>query len=464
MNKILLNIYSQLPERTDLMRVLLLKDYNTRLVIVGVMLLGLAGGIIGTFMLLRKRSLMGDAVSHATLPGIAIAFMIMVANGGDGKFLPGLLSGAFLSGITGMGLILLITQTSHLKEDAALGIVLSVFFGIGVSILGIIQKMSKGSAAGLESFIYGKTASMLTRDAYLIAGTAMIIVVLCLFLFKEFSILCFDQDYAGTQGWPTVRLDIAMMLLVVSVTVIGLQSVGLILIIAIMVIPAASARFWTDSLFRMVIIAAVIGAASGLFGAILSALFEKLPAGAIIVLVSSFIFSVSLFFGYSRGLCIRYFMSWKLEKKVSRQHLLRSICEGIENFDKNLLDTQLKKCSQRPGITLDYLLSDRSWSKRKLLKLLAEAISDDLVYRGADDKYHFTEDGFVEAKRIVRNHRLWETYLIFYAELAPGKVDRDADQIEHVLGHSMVDRLERLLSEQPDSVLLPSPHPLADEK
>ncbi len=461
MNSILMDIYFQLPNRNELIRVLLLKDYNTRLVIVGVMLLGLAGGIIGTFMLLRKRSLMGDAVSHATLPGIGIAFMIMVAHGGDGKSLPGLLLGALISGIIGMGLILLISRASRLKEDAALGIVLSVFFGIGVSVLGVVQKMSQGSAAGLESFIYGKTASMLTQDAYLIAGTASIIVVLCLFLFKEFTILCFDQDYAGSQGWPIIKLDIGMMLLVVSVTVIGLQTVGLILIIAIMVIPAAAARFWTNSLFKMILIAAAIGAASGLFGAILSALFEKLPAGAIIVLVSAFIFAISLFLGSARGFCIRYFMSWRLEKKVSRQNLLRSMYEGLEKNDKKSLDKESKLRSVQSGISLEYFLSNRSWSMKKLTRLLKKAISEDLVYEGADKKYHFTKDGLSEAKRIVRNHRLWETYLISYADIAPAKVDRDADQIEHVLGQVMVDKLEELLlSNQAALPILPSPHSL----
>ncbi len=461
MNNILISTYFQLPDRGELFRVLLLKDYNTRLVIIGVMLLGLAGGIIGTFMLLRKRSLMGDAVSHATLPGIGIAFMIMVAHGGDGKFLLGLLLGALVSGVIGMGLILLISRTSRLKEDAALGIVLSVFFGIGVAVLGVIQKMSKGSAAGLESFIYGKTASMLTQDAYLIAGTASIIVVLCLFFFKEFSILCFDQDYAGSQGWPIVRLDIVMMLLVVSVTVIGLQSVGLILIIAIMVIPAAAARFWTNSLSKMVVIAAAIGAASGLFGAVLSALFEKLPAGAIIVLVAAFIFAISLFFGTARGFCIRYFISCRLEKKVSRQNLLRSLYEGVEHIYKNNTENQSKLYPSQPGISLEYLLSDRSWSRRKLLGLLKKAIADGLVYQGRESKCHLTIEGISEAKRIVRNHRLWETYLISYAEIAPGKVDRDADQIEHILGQAMVDKLEALLlCEQKQPALIPSPHPL----
>ncbi|MDA1044823.1 MAG: metal ABC transporter permease, partial [Verrucomicrobia bacterium] len=259
------------------MRVLQFQDHNTRVVVLGAVLLGIAAGMIGTFMLLRKRALMGDAVSHATLPGIGIAFLIMASNGGDGRWLPGLLIGATLAGLIGMGAVLLVRSQTRLKEDAALGIVLSVFFGLGVAILGIIQQLNVGSAAGLESFIYGKTASMLARDSWLIAGMAMAVLLFCICFFKEFAMICFDQQYANSQGWNVAVLDVLMMALVVLVTVIGLQAVGLILMIALLVTPPAAARFWTDHLKRMMIISALVGAASGYFGSIISALVPRLP-------------------------------------------------------------------------------------------------------------------------------------------------------------------------------------------
>ena len=130
-----------------------LADYNTRVVVLGVLALGLSCGFVGSFMLLRKRALIADTVSHSTLPGIALAFLVMVAAGQDGKWLPGLLLGALLSGLAGMGAVVAVQRFTRVKEDAALGIVLSVFFGFGVSLLGLVQKMSSGSAAGLESFI-----------------------------------------------------------------------------------------------------------------------------------------------------------------------------------------------------------------------------------------------------------------------------------------------------------------------
>ncbi len=236
---------------SDLQRVLLLQDHTTRVVVLGTMLLGVAAGVVGAFLLMRKRALLGDALAHATLPGIALAFLVTASTTG-GKSLAALLAGALISGVAGVLCILAVVHLTRIKEDAALGVVLSVFFGLGVAVLGIIQKMETGSQAGLESFIYGKTASMLARDAWLIAAAAAGVTLTCVLLFKEFTLLCFDAGYAGAQGWPIVWLDVVMMSLVAAVTVIGLQAVGLILIIALLVTPAAAARLLTVRLPLMV--------------------------------------------------------------------------------------------------------------------------------------------------------------------------------------------------------------------
>ncbi len=472
------------PTIDEVLRVVLLRDYNTRVVVIGTMLLGLAAGVIGTFILLRKRSLMGDAVSHATLPGIGLAFIIMSRFGGSGKHLPGLLAGAMITGLIGMGLILLIRNTTRLKEDAALGIVLSVFFGFGVAILGIIQKMSTGHAAGLESFIYGKTASMLAADAQLIAYVALLILIVCTILYKEFTLLCFDQEFASSQGWPVVLLDITMMVLVVIVTVIGLQAVGLILVIALLIIPAAAARFWSYNLLTIVIASGIIGAFSGLAGAGSSALIPRLPTGAIIVVIAASVFIFSLVFGSARGLLVRIYQHLRLLKKVGHQNLLRAMFEWWENHDTSgqsrihrqsdtkgaeLANSVCDRDSDNIGnvehssrdIRWGELLALRSWAPRRLRRLIRIAIKEELISQLSLGSYRLTEVGKAEAKRIVRNHRLWEIYLITHADIAPSRVDRDADQIEHVLGRAMVDKLERILaSTSPDLAMPSSPHPL----
>lgn len=447
------------PSMEEWRRVLTLRDYNTRVVLTGTTLLGFAAGVLGCFTLLRKRALMGDALSHATLPGIGLAFMFSVLAGGSGKALPVLLAGAAASGALGLVTILAVRNLTRLKEDTALGIVLSVFFGAGVAVLGVVQRMGQGHAAGLESFIYGKTASMLASDAQLIASVAALVLIGCALLFKELRLVCFDAGYAQAQGWPTVLLDAAMMALVIVVTVIGLQAVGLILIIALLIIPAAAARFWTERLLVMLGIAGVIGALSGLVGSAFSALLPNMPSGAMIVLAATVLFIVSMFFGAARGVFIRWLNRRAFENKVRRQHLLRAVFELAEGDEIGRdFEAELR---ERPVIFQD-LMAMRSWSTRRLRREIARAVRTGSIAEsrsGRGSKVIFTPEGFREAAQVVRQHRLWELYLITHADIAPSHVDRDADAIEHVLGPEMMRELETLLAiERPRVVVPRSPH------
>ncbi|MGE3181716.1 MAG: metal ABC transporter permease [Phycisphaerae bacterium] len=446
---------SPLSRRADIARILLLRDYNTRVVVAGVTCLGLAAGAVGTFVLLRKRALLGDAVSHATLPGIALAFLIASAFGYSGKSLPLLLTGAAISGAIAVLCVLGIIHTSRIKEDAALGIVLSVFFGLGVSLSVLAQKQTTGHAAGLDSFIYGKAAAMIAHDAYLILGGGLLVAVVCAALFKEFTLLCFDHNYAGAIGLPVVALDILLMALVVCITVIGLQAVGLILVIAMLVIPPAAANFWTMHLPSMIAISTLIGGASGAAGAIASALVPGLPSGAVIVLVAGTVFLLSLFLGSRRGLISRWREAARLRWSVTRQHLLRAMYElAEESFG-----------APAPGhlpVTETALLEERSWSLPGLRSALRKLASQGLLERAASpDAWRLTDAGEKAAWRVTRAHRLWELYLITHADIAPNHVDRDADQIEHILDADMVSELETELAKiYPDLATPPSPHAL----
>src|SRR5687768_3561024 len=232
----------------DLLRVLTLQDYGTRVTVIGVALLGLAGGVIGTFLLLRKRALLGDVLSHATYPGICLAFMLAFGVTGVGKNLPWLLAGAAASGLIGLGCMLAIRRFSRIKEDAALGLVLGLFFGAGVVLNDFLISGEYGEASGVSAFLEGNPAALLSRDAWLIAAILVLCLLACGLLYKELRLLCFDSDYAAAQGWPTLLLDIALMTLVTLVVISGLQAVGLILVIAVLVIPPAAARFWTQRL------------------------------------------------------------------------------------------------------------------------------------------------------------------------------------------------------------------------
>jgi manganese/zinc/iron transport system permease protein len=445
-----------MPELSDIWNVLILRDYNTRLVVICTILLGCACGLMGGFLLLRKRSLMGDTLSHATLPGVGLSFMLLVALGGDGKSLPILLAGAGITGVIGCAAVLFIREQTRIKDDAAMGIVLSVFFGAGVAILGVIQKMPEGSAAGLESFIYGKTASMVMSDFQILVFITVCVITCSLLLFKEFRLLCFDENFAAVLGWPVKFLDILLLALITAVTVAGLQAVGLILIIAFLITPAAAARFWTNQLDRMLMLSALIGAASGWIGASLSAFFPRLPAGAVIVLVAALFFVVSMLIGTERGVMIRSLRQSQLEKRMGRQHLLRALYEILEGGrvteELNIRTVPFRQIRGR-----------RTWSDRQLRDYIRRAYNEGLVEApNKADSILLTETGLVEAKQVTRNHRLWEIYLIEYADVATSRVDRDADMVEHILGDKMVTRLENKLQAYriAGSLVPQSPHPI----
>lgn len=434
-------------------RLVTLQDYNARVVLTGTSLLGMACGLVGTFLLLRKRALLSDAVAHATLPGVVIAFMIMIAAGMTGRALPGLLAGAAITGVLGMLSVVAIQRWSPLKDDAALGIVLSVFFGFGVSLLGVAMRLEGVNAAGLSSFIYGKAASMLLADAMVIGIAALLAAAACLLLFKELTLLCFDPALAASQGWPAGILDILLMGLTVAVTVIGLQAVGLILVVALLVIPPAAARFWTDNLRKMMAIAGVVGAISGAIGTIVSALFARLPAGALIVLTAASLFAFSMIFGKARGLLWRAMEHRTLSKRVARQHMLRAIFEVAESGRK---DGRLSGVE----VPIAAVVAKRSWNEKDVLADIARLVSDELATL-RDGVVSLTRSGEDEAARIVRNHRLWEIFLLTHADIAPAQVDRDADRIEHVLDESMIDELEAVLEAQTARLPVPaSPHVL----
>ncbi len=286
-------------------RTLLLQDHNTRVVVIATTALGIAAGVIGSFTLLRRRALMGDALSHAMLPGIGLAFLAAPLIGWSEKSLPVLLAGACASGIVGTGTILFLRRYVRLNEDAVLGIVLSVFFGAGLAILGLVQQTSGGHAAGLESFIYGKTASITTTDAIGIGVTAVLTITFVGCLFKELTLLCFDEGFAAAKRFSTLGLDIGLMGMVIVITVVGLQAVGLILMIALLVIPASAARFWTTHVATMAWLSAAIAAVSCLVGALISASVPDLPSGAMIVLVAAAMFVVSISLGPQSGIFTR---------------------------------------------------------------------------------------------------------------------------------------------------------------
>lgn len=308
---------------TFLDALLLQAGYNAALVAIGAALLGFAAGASGTFMFLRKRALVSDAMAHATLPGVGLAFIVMVAMGGDGRNLAGLLIGSALSAWIGLLLIEWIVRRTRLAEDAAIGAVLGVFFGIGIVLLTIIQTMSAGRQAGLESFLLGSTAGMLFQDAVIIAIGGSLAVFATWLMRRPMTLVAFDADYAATLGYDVRRIDLLMMGLVLAITVIGLKLVGLVLIVALLIIPPVAARFWTERATRVIWISGAIGASAAYIGAALSASAPAMPTGPIIVLTVAAIFLVSMFLAPVRGVLAAIIRHRRFQAKVHlRQGLL----------------------------------------------------------------------------------------------------------------------------------------------
>ena len=279
---------------------LVFSDYTLRTITLGTAILGAVTGMLGSFAVLRKQSLLGDAISHAALPGIAIAFLIT-----GSKDTNVLLIGALISGLLGTFWIRGITTKTHLKSDTALGLILSVFFGFGMLLLTFIQKQPNANQAGLDKYLFGQAATLVESDVWLMSiVTASCLVVLLLF-WKEFKILLFDKDYAHTLGFNTKFIDILITSFIVLAIVLGLQTVGVVLMSAMLLAPAAAARQWTNSLSLMVLLAAILGASAGVLGTAISSTQNNLSTGPVIVLVASVFVLFSFIFSPKRGLLFK---------------------------------------------------------------------------------------------------------------------------------------------------------------
>lgn len=344
--------------------------YNATLVTIGSALLGIAAGATGTFLFLGKRALVSDAISHATLPGVGLAFIVMVWLGGDGRALPGLLLGSAISAWIGLLCVSWITRQTRLAEDAAIGAVLSVFFGFGIVLLTVIQSMSAGRQAGLESFLLGSTAGMLWNDALVIAIGGAGVLLLAAILRRPMALVAFDPEFAAGSGMNVRRVELAMMGLALAITVVGLKIVGLILIVALLIIPAVAARFWSNRVGYVVLIAGIFGGLSGYVGAAISATAPALPTGPIIVLVAFALFAISLLFAPGRGVLAALLRHRRFQSRVHLRQGLLALATGQPIYERLTLRLMRRAGYIRPdGVATDpgrsqaarALLDERRW-------------------------------------------------------------------------------------------------------
>ena len=403
-------------------------DPNIRYVVLGSILLTASSAIVGSFTFLKKKALVGDAVAHAVLPGVCLSFIL---SGEKNPLI--LVIGAFITGWLSLVLIDTIAARSKIKEDTAIGLILSVFFGIGIFILTMIQKSGAAAQTGLDQYLFGKAASLVGQDLVVFSIVAFLLVLAVYLLFKEFTLIAFDKDFAISLGVPVGRIELVLTTLTVLSVVIGIQAVGVVLMAAMLITPAAAARFWTEKVITMVWLAAVFGAVSGLTGAYISYVAPSMPTGPWIVVVVSTIAFFSFFMAPKKGIFYRWYHQSRIKANINDENILKALYHLGEE-EKNFYQQR----------SVDDILTKRVFEKTPLSKGLGRLKRQGYL-KEKDGLWTLSLEGKEKGQRVVKLHRLWELYLTEYLRIAPDHVHDDADTIEHILTPELEERLEKLL-------------------
>ncbi|MCE9606348.1 MAG: metal ABC transporter permease [Planctomycetia bacterium] len=410
-------------------------SYNTLIVLLGTTLLGANAGLVGSFTVLRGRALIGDVLAHAALPGLCLAFLWL-----GQRSLPAMLTGALASGLACILLMTFLRRWTRVKDDAVMGVVRSVFLGAGIVLISYIQNQTvAGSKAGFDSYILGKTAGLLADDVRLFVGVSTLSLSLILLLYKEFQLASFDPGFARVQGWPALLLDNAQMALAAITVVIALPAVGAILVTAMLILPGATMRFWTDRLSTLLIGAAVIGGAVGGLGTLMSAQFSLLPAGPIIILVGTAVFLTSMLGAPRRGLLARAAANRRFRNELLLQTLLRRIYESAEGRRSTAVHRSRAE-----------LMRSLGWSTGTMQRIVHAAVLQQLVSERATPSTHdyelsLTSQGAEYVAKVVRGYRLWQRFLTEYPDQSCSLVDLDVQHVDEYLPPDIIRALERKL-------------------
>ena len=401
---------------------------NIQYVTLGAILLCCSAAVVGSFIFLKKKALVGDAVAHSVLPGVCLGFILA---GNKNPFL--LVAGAFVTGWLSLVIIDYISTKSKIKEDTAIGLILSVFFGIGILLLTYIQHSGNAAQSGLDHFLFGKAAAMVSSDLKVFSIIAFMLILAVTLFFKEFTLISFDIDFAKSIGFPVRRLELVLTTLTVLAIVAGIQAIGVVLMAAILITPAAAARFWTDNLKKMVIIAAAFGGISGFAGAFISYVAPAMPTGPWIVMVVSKIAVFSFFFAPKKGIVM---------KLISRKNMVKQIRE--ENILKLLFQLGQKDGNYFQQRSISEMLAKRPFKPKQLISGL-ERLKKQGFLEDGNGSWKFTRAGQKKGARMVKLHRLWEVYLTRYLRIASDHVHEDAETIEHIITPDLEAKLEKLL-------------------
>lgn len=402
------------------------QDPNVVFVVVGISFLSISAAMVGTFTFLDKKALIGDAISHAVLPGVCLAFMLA---GTKNPYW--IVVGAFSTGALATYAISWISQQTKLKEDTVIASVLSVFFGVGIVFMTKLQQTGNAAISGLDHFLFGNAISIVGEDILVYGTLAFITILAILFFYKEFQLLIFNKDFARAIGLPVKRLEFVFNSLMVLAVVTGIQAIGVVLMAALLITPAAAAKFWTDRLSRMLTIAVLMALFSGIAGAYISFTLPNMPTGPWVVVVLSSLAFFSFFFSPKKGLITRWYSKRNYQRKIHSDHILKSLYHAQEKDRKGLPVEEIKRNFPHQG-------RHTSISIKTLYRKHYIAVDHGFA--------SLTPTGDREAKRIIRLHRLWELYLTEYVNIAPDHVHDIAGKIEHILTPEIEAKLDAKLN------------------
>jgi manganese/zinc/iron transport system permease protein len=408
----------------------------TDCVVWAAILLGVTCGLLGTFVVLRRQSLLGDAIGHAVLPGVYIAFILT-----GSKTTPVLLTGALIAGLIATALISLLQRTTRLKTGECMGVVFTGFYGLGIVLYKRAQ--NRGNAAGLDRFLFGQIAGISLADVIYVAIITAATLALVIALWRKLAAWSFDEGFAHSVGMPTRAIDLTLTLLLTLAIVISIQAVGVVLVAALLVTPAATAYLLTDRLSRMALLSATFGAGAGLLGVFaslaLSSSTRDMPTGATMVLAAGLIFALAFLLSPRHGLLPRIARLAKRRQDTQAENLLKTLYQIMENRG----DATSPTADRRFGLT--DVARARQEPIPQVRKLAKIAKRRDWLDPHSQDPLILTPTGLEEARRVVRNHRLWELFLTQEAHLASDHVHADAEYIEHVLPKDVLAKLEQML-------------------
>jgi manganese/zinc/iron transport system permease protein len=412
------------------LRFLRFQDPAVRFAVAGAVLLGISCGLLGAVLVVRRLSLVGDALSHAVLPGVAAGFLWSQTKDPLAIFL-----GAVAAGLLGTLTVGWIQRTTRLKEDAALGIVLAGFYSVGICMVTMIQRLPTGNKSGIDKFLFGQAAAIGAADLRLMGVITVATVLLVLLFYKELLVTSFDSGFARAAGFPVRLIHDALMLLLAFAVVSALQAVGVVLVSAMLITPAAAAYLLTERFHRMLALSAIFGVLTGVVGCFVSFLGTSLPTGPLMVLAASMVFGAAFLFAPQHGVVVRWRRERARDARVRRENTLKAIFHILESRDADDAPVTLDELAARRG-------EDRAEAIREARQLVARGQATADFESG---QLSLTPEGRRLAHQVIRSHRLWELYLTSAARLASDHVHEDAEHIEHILGPEVIRELERRL-------------------